>query len=318
MNTSMECVVGVDVSKTRLDVFVSVDKAVHAFSNDEPGIADLVTMLSELKVELVVLEATGGLERAFVAQLLVAGLPVAVVNPRQVRDFAKALGRLAKTDTIDARVLAAFGAAVKPRLRMLPDTQTQALADALTRRRQLVEMRAMEKTRLKQAVAGSVRKSIKKHIEWLDRQLRASESGLHKAVENCPAWQAKCDLLSGVKGIGSVTVVTLIACLPELGALDRKQIAALVGVAPLNHDSGPRQGRRRVWGGRAVVRAVLYMASLSAIRHNPTLRAFHQRLRAVGKPKKVAIVACMRKLLTILNAMLRDSKKWRSNEPKTA
>lgn len=318
MNVPMQGVVGVDVSKARLDVYLREDDSTHAFANDETGIAALVKLISQHATELVVLEATGGLERAFVAQLLAAGLPVAVVNPRQVRDFAKATGRLAKTDALDARVLAAFGEAVRPRHHTLPEVDTQELADALTRRRQLVEMRAIEKTRLKQATQASVRKSVKEHIAWLDRQLRASDSGLRDAVEHCPAWQAKHDLLSGVQGIGPATSVTLIACLPELGTLDRKQIAALVGVAPLNNDSGPRQGRRRVYGGRASVRAMLYMASLTAIRLNPVLRAFHQRLRGAGKPKKVAIVACMRKLLTILNAMLRDHKPWHSPEAKTA
>lgn len=313
MRCAMKNVVGVDVCKVRLDVFFSADEGVHVFDNDPAGHAALVKLLQDQGADLVVLEATGGLERAFVAQLLSVALPVAVVNPRQVRDFAKALGRLAKTDAIDARVLAAFGQAVKPRVRRLAEEDTQVLADALTRRRQLVEMRTMEKSRLAQAGPAPVRKSIKAHIQWLDNQLRATDRGLRKAVEQSEAWLAKCDLLSQVKGIGTVTSLSLTAWLPELGTINRKQIAALVGVAPLNHDSGAYRGRRRVWGGRAAVRAVLYMATLSAIRHNPTIAAFHQRLRAAGKPKKVAIVACMRKLLTILNAMVRDGQPWRDN-----
>lgn len=317
MRCAMKNVVGVDVCKVRLDVFCSADEGVHVFDNDPAGHAALVKLLQAQGADLVVLEATGGLERAFVGQLLIAGLPVAVVNPRQVRDFAKALGRLAKTDTLDARVLAAFGEAVKPRVRRLDEEDTQALADALTRRRQLVEMRTMEKARLAQAGPASVRKSIKAHIQWLDNQLRTTDSGLRKAVEQSEAWLAKCDLLSEVKGIGTVTSMSLTAWLPELGTINRKQIAALVGVAPLNHDSGAYRGRRRVWGGRAAVRAVLYMATLSAIRHNPTITTFHQRLRAAGKPKKVAIVACMRKLLTILNAMVRDGQPWHENPQMT-
>lgn len=310
----MKNVIGVDVCKVRLDVFVSADESVHVFDNDPAGHAALVKLVRDQSADLVVLEATGGLERAFVGHLLSVGLPVAVVNPRQVRDFAKALGRLAKTDALDARVLAAFGQAVKPRVRRLAEEDTQALADALTRRRQLVEMRTMEKTRLTQAGPAHVRKSIKAHIQWLDKQLCVTDSGLRKAVEQSEAWMAKCDLLSQVKGIGTVACLSLTAWLPELGTINRKQIAALVGVAPLNHDSGTYRGRRRVWGGRAAVRAVLYMATLSAIRHNPTIAAFHQRLRTAGKPKKVAIIACMRKLLTILNAMVRDGQPWRESQ----
>lgn len=313
----MKRVIGVDVCKARLDVFVSADQSVHAFGNDAPGHAALIDLVRHHATDRVVLEATGGLERAFVGELMAADLPVAVVNPRQVRDFAKAMGRLAKTDALDARVLAAFGQALEPRVRRPTEEDTQALGDALTRRRQLVEMRAMEKMRLKQAGPSEVRKSITEHIQWLDNQLRAANSGLKQAVENSPAWMAKRDLLGEVKGIGTVASLSLTAWLPELGQLNRTQVAALVGVAPLNDDSGARRGRRRVWGGRAAVRAVLYMATLSAVRCNPVIRIFHQRLRAAGKPSKVAIVACMRKLLTILNAMVRDGKPWRE-APQTA
>lgn len=306
----MKKTVGIDVSKARLDVYFAHEAEVAEFTNEEAGIGQLVQTLSSRPVELIVLEATGGLERQLVAQIVAAGLPVAVVNPRQVRDFAKALGRLAKTDRIDAQVLAQFGSAIGPAQRPLPDELAQAFTDQLTRRRQLVEMLTMEKLRIKQSPNAAVRKDIKAHIEWLVSRLRATESGLRESVEASPVWQAKRDLLQEVKGLGEVTVLTLLGCLPELGTLDRKAIAALVGVAPMNRDSGTLRGKRRVWGGRAAVRAVLYMATLSAIRFNPVIGAFNTQLRARGKAAKVAIVACMRKLLTILNAMLRDKARW--------
>lgn len=310
--------VGVDVSKARLDVFVSTNASVAWFGNDEACVAELVGVLGAADPQRIVLEATGGLERTLVAQLLAAHLPVCVVNPRQVRDFAKATGRLAKTDRLDAQVLALFAEKVEPVQRPLLDEVAQAFANQLARRRQLVEMLTMEKNRLQQRPPKAVRKDLKDHIEWLQRALRASDGGLRQAVEASPAWQATRDLLAEVKGVGDVTTLTLIGLLPELGTLNRKQVAALVGVAPLNRDSGTLRGRRSVWGGRAEVRAVLYMAALSAIRHNPVIRAFHTRLRAAGKAKKVAIVACMRKLLTILNAMLRDGTHWSPHVAKTA
>jgi transposase len=306
----MENVVGIDVSKARLDVYWGSDESLTQVANTESEIDGLVKALKERAPTSIVLEATGGLQRQLVAALVAGGLPVAVVNARQVRDFAKALGRLAKTDQIDAKVLALFAIAIRPAVRALPDEESQAFADLLSRRRQLVEMLTMEKLRLKQARDRVVRQDLKKHIAWLENQLRASDEGLRQTVEKSPVWQAKRDLLSEVKGLGQVTVFTLLACLPELGTLDRKAIAALVGVAPLNRDSGTLRGRRRVWGGRANVRAVLYMATLAAIRFNPRIRAFNQQLRERGKVAKVAIVACMRKLLTILNAMLRDNAPW--------
>jgi transposase len=302
--------VGVDVSKARLEVFVSLGGQVWAVGNDEAGVAELAGKLEPLAPSLVVLEATGGLERALVAQLMAAQLPVVVVNPRQVRAFARSLGRLAKTDALDAKILALFGERIRPALRELPEPDTQALADQLARRRQLVEMLTMEKNRLQQAHRSVVRKDIKEHIEWLKQQLRAGDSGLRQAVEGSPAWQAKRDLLEEVKGVGDITALSLIGLLPELGTLDRKQIAALVGVAPFARDSGTLRGRRTVWGGRAAVRTVLYMATLTAIRFNPVVRTFYTRLREAGKLKKVAIVASMRKLLTILNAMVRDGKRF--------
>jgi transposase len=306
-----ECWVGIDVSKAQLDTFVSSAERQVAFANDDAGRSQLVQELVQAQPTLVVLEATGGLERALVAQLLMAKLPVAVVNPRQVRAFAKATGQLAKTDRLDARVLARFAAAIQPAQRPIPDEAAQDFADRLARRRQLVEMLTMEKNRLQQTPNKQVRKEIREHIEQLENHLRASEDGLRRAVEASPTWQAQRNLLGEVKGVGDITVLTLIGDLPELGRLDRKRIAALVGIAPLNRDSGTLRGRRSVWGGRANVRRTLYMATLSAVRFNPTLRAFHARLRAAGKAKKVAIVACMRKLLTILNAMVRDNAPWR-------
>jgi transposase len=301
---------GIDVSKARLDVHDIEAQTDATFSNDETGITALVGHVRTLAPQLIVLEATGGLERALVATLLAAHLPAVVVNPRQVRDFARASGRLAKTDRIDARVLAQFARAIRPTQRPLPDEAAQAFADQLTRRRQLVEMLAMEKNRLKQVPNKLVRQDLRKHIEWLQNRLRASEGELRQAVEDSPAWQARRDLLAEVKGIGEVTVLTLIGLLPQLGHLDRKQIAALVGVAPFNRDSGTLRGKRTVWGGRAAVRQVLYMATLSAVRCNPVLKTFYTRLRANGKAAKVALVACMRKLLTILNAMMRDGRPW--------
>lgn len=313
----MNAYVGIDVSRAQLDVHDAQTERTSAYRNDETGIAQLLEVFSSTPPQLIVLEATGGLERALVAGLLARGLAVAVVNPRQVRDFAKASGRFAKTDRIDARVLAHFARAIEPAQRPLPDEAAQAFADQLTRRRQLVEMLAMEKTRLKQA-NKRVRKDIKKHIEWLENSLRASDEGLRRAVEDSPSWQATRDLLSEVKGVGEVTVLTLIGALPELGRLDRKQIAALVGVAPFNRDSGTLRGKRTVWGGRAAVRHVLYMATLTAVRFNPVLKAFYTRLRGNGKVAKVALVACMRKLLTMLNAMVRDGRPWNPSHAASA
>lgn len=306
-----ECWVGIDVCKAQLDTFISSTDSTAGFANNEAGIAQLIQTLTAVSPTLIAIEATGGLQRALVAQLLAAKLPVAVVNPRQVRDFARATGQLAKTDALDARMLARFAAAIQPAQRPLPDAAAQDFADQLARRRQLVEMLTMEKNRLQQTPNKTVRNDIKTHILWLQNRLRATEDGLRQTVEASPTWQAQRDLLSEVKGIGDITALTLIADLPELGRLDRKRIAALVGIAPLNRDSGTLRGRRGVWGGRAAVRHTLYMATLAAVRFNPTLRAFHLRLRAAGKAKKVAIVACMRKLLTILNAMVRDKAPWR-------
>lgn len=311
------CWVGVDVSKATLDVYVSCPEQAFSVAHEPDGIRRLIESLRAVQPRLIALEATGGLERALVAELLVASLPVAVVNPRQVRRFAQALGTLAKTDRLDARVLARFAHAVEPTPRALPAAEALALTDLLARRRQLVEMLTMEKNRLHAAHHSAVRLDIQTHIDWLQQRLKTTEQGLREAVETSPAWQAQAELLGEVKGLGDVTVLTLIAGLPELGHLNRKQIAALVGVAPLNRDSGTLHGRRCVWGGRASVRHVLYMATLSAVRSNPVLKVFYTRLREAGKVAKVALVACMRKLLTILNAMLRDQAHWNPAHGKT-
>lgn len=305
-------VVGVDISKNFLDVFVSGSATLQRYANDAPGRAQLATDMLALVPNLIVAEATGGLERLLIAELAAQKLPLVLVNPRQVRDFAKASGQLAKTDALDARVLAAFGIAIRPAIRPLPDEQALELADLVGRRRQLVDMMVAEKLRLQQAVGKTLRRDIKLHIQWLEKRLRASDAGLNDAIQKSDIWRAKDDLLAEVKGIGPVCRITLLALLPELGLLNRKQIAALVGVAPFNRDSGYYRGTRRVWGGRSEVRKVLYMATLSAIRsHNEVVYSFYRRLKEQGKPGKVAVVACMRKLLTILNAMLRDQAHFR-------
>jgi transposase len=258
---------------------------------------------------LIVVEATGGLEQPLVAALQVAELPVAVVNPRQARDFAKATGQLAKTDQLDADNLAHFGQAVKPEPRRLPDEQTQLLAALLTRRRQLVEMMTAERNRLKSAPTVTAER-ITKHIDWLQSELVEVDQELGQQLQQSEPWQAKADLLQSTPGIGPITTYTLLAELPELGQLNRKQIAALVGVAPLNNDSGQKRGRRIIWGGRASVRTTLYMATLTAVQHNPTIKAFYKHLLEAGKPKKVALTAALRKLLTILNTMVKNNSHW--------
>ena len=258
---------------------------------------------------MIVLEATGGFETLAVATLAAAGLPVVVVNPRPVRDFAKATGTLAKTDRLDARVLALFAQQVRPPVRPLKDAQSRALDALFTRRRQIVEMLGMERNRLDLA-AAPVRKDLKAHIHWLVKRLKDVDGDLKDLIQHSPVWREKGDLLQSAPGVGPVASVAMLAQLPELGTLNRRQIGALVGIVPFNNDSGKYQGQRHVWGGRAVVRAVLYMATLAAIRCNPSIKAFYQRLRAAGKKPKVAIVACMRKLLTILNAMLKTKTPW--------
>jgi transposase len=303
--------VGIDVSKAVLDVAVRPSGQRMQVKNSEDGISDLVTRLLEIGPALIILEATGGYQAAVVASLGLAKLSVAVVNPRQVRDFAKAAGRLAKTDALDAEVLARFGEAMKPRPKPLLDEETIALEALVARRRQVVEMITAEKNRLAQS-HKSLRAGIKSHINFLQRELQDINRDMDEALRKSPLWREQEDLLRSVPGVGRVMATTLLAELPELGKLNRKQIAALVGVAPLNRDSGTFRGKRSIWGGRASVRAVLYMATLVASRRNPAIRSFYDRLCAAGKAKKVALTACMRKLLTMLNAMMHSGSTWRA------
>lgn len=310
MSEAISRVLGVDISKDWLDVAAGADGDVRRFGNDPEGFKALVLLARGTEAQRITLEASGGYQTRLVAALLEAGLPVVVVNPRQVREYARATGRLAKTDRIDARILCAFTLAVQPPLRELKEEQAELLSSLIARRRQLIEMRTAEKNRLALGARGKVRKNLKAHIEWLDRHLRDTDRELRQLIERSPVWQEKEDLLTSAPGVGKTTAQMLIAQLPELGRLTHKQIAALVGVAPFNRDSGTLRGQRTTWGGRHSVRAALYMATMSAIRANPPIKAFYERLRERGKPGKVAMTACMRKLLIVLNAMLRDHKPW--------
>lgn len=301
--------VGIDIAKAQLDVAVRPADEVFTVINEEKSVKNLAKRLCKLTVERVVLEASGGWEIPVVAELAASGLPVVVVNPRQVRDFARATGTLAKSDPIDARILAWFGEALRPEVRALKDEETQALEGLLKRRRQLVEMVSAEKNRLATA-PKPIRRDIKTHIRWLERRLKDIDHDLNGAVKSSPMWRVRDDLLQSAPGVGPTLSLSLMASLPELGRLSGRKISALVGVAPFNRDSGTLRGRRCVWGGRGELRAVLYMATLAATRCNPVIRTFYQRLTAAGKPHKVAMTACMRKLLVILNAMVRDQTSW--------
>ncbi len=303
--------VGIDVAKAHLDLAIGPEGKPWRVTNDAEGIDQVVTKLRPLDPALVVLEATGGLQLPLVAALAAADLPVVVANPRQVRDFAKATGQLAKTDHLDAQVLAHFGQAVRPTPRPLPDAQSRELSALLARRLQLVEMLVAEKNRLG-TVGQPVRHRIQAHIQWLEQELGDSDMHLGKTIRESPVWREKDDLLRSVPGIGPVVSTTLLADLPQLGTLTRQQISNLVGVAPLNRDSGTFRGKRAIWGGRSRVRATLYMAALVATRYNPVIRAFYQRLCGAGKPKKVALTACMHKLLIILNSLLKHNRAWDS------
>jgi transposase len=301
--------IGIDVSKDHLDIAIRPSGEKLQFVNADEGVDTLVRQLQTLNPALIVLEATGRYHQLVLGRLLAAGLPALAINPRQARDFARALGRLAKTDALDAAVLAEFAEKIRPELRPVPDDAIQELEALCTRRRQLVGILAAEKNRLHSAPA-TIRPAIQKHIHWLEKNIALLEKDLDKRIRSSPAWREKEDLLLSCKGIGPVTTHTMLSCLPELGALSGRQIAALVGVAPFNDDTGKYRGRRHIQGGRIDVRTVLYMATLAAIRHNQTIREFHRRLISAGKAKKVAITACMRKLLTILNAIVRDKKPW--------
>ena len=302
--------VGIDVAKATLDVAIGSDGEVVQVENNEAGIAQLVKCLVDAAPALVVLEATGGYESLVAAAVAGADIAVAVVNPRQVRDFAKSTGVLAKTDSIDARVLARFAEAIRPEPRPLPTQEAKELDELLSRRRQVVDMLTMEKNRLAIAATDRMKKAIKKHIAWLEEALRRANDDIDTAIRNSPAWREQEDLLRSFRGIGPVNARTMIAELPELGVLSRKKIAALVGIAPFNRDSGQLKGTRTCWGGRASVRQALYMAALSAVRCNPVIRRTYLALRERGKKHKVALVACMRKILTILTAMVRDRRRW--------
>lgn len=305
--------VGIDVSKASLEVAVRPSGERWSTANDEKEVPSLVEALRQIGPALIVVEATGGLQTLVVAELTAGGLPVAVVNPRQARDFAKATGRLAKTDPIDADVLAHFAQAIRPEVRELKDEETQLLTALMSRRRQIVDMLTAEKNRLSVAPKG-VRKEIQKHIEWLEARVQLMNRQISDAIKKSPVWREKDCILQSTPGVGPVLSVSLLAGVPELGKLNRQKLAALVGVAPLNRDSGLFKGTRKVWGGRAQVRAVLYMAAVSATRANPVIRAFYQRLIAAGKKPKVAITACMRKLLSILNVMLKNGTRWQVKE----
>ena len=309
MAGAAEIFVGIDVSKAWLDVAVHEQATFFRVRNNDQGIGELVEQLQAIGPMLVILEATGGFEKMAALELAQADMPVVVTNPRRVRAFARSTGQLAKTDKLDARVLAHFGFALRPEPRPLPGEDEERLTGLLTRRRQILNMLTVEKNRL-QTVRAEMRTDIVEHILWLETKLAKLDEIINQYVEDTPAWKEKNTILQSVPGVGPVTSCTLLAMLPELGKLNRQQIAALVGVAPVNKDSGRRQAKRRVYGGRATVRSVLYMAALSASKFNPVIREFYERLIKQGKEKKVALTACMRKLLVILNAMMQKNQSW--------
>ena len=304
--------IGIDVAKDRLDVHVRPSDEAFTVTRDSEGLARLMERLRPLDPYLVVVEATGGFEQTLAAALVSEAMPLAVVNPRQIRDFARATGQLAKTDALDAKAIARFAEAIKPEPRPVPDDQARALGELVARRRQIIDMMTAERNRRRQLSSRRLIKSVDRLLAVLQKELAELEADIGESIRGTPAWRERDELLRSVPGIGDVVARTLIADLPELGRLDRKQIAALVGIAPLNRDSGRMRGRRTSWGGRAKVRSVLYMAALVGSRRNPVLKAFYQRLIAFGKPKKLALTAVMRKLLTILNAMVRDNKRWQN------
>jgi transposase len=301
--------VGIDVSKAKLDISVRPSGVRNSFANDQAGIRSLMEWLNPIKPTLIVLEATGKLERELARALANEAFPFHVANPRQVRDFARARGQLAKTDSIDAELLARFAEVMRPKIRDLPDQASWELKDLIARRRQLIAMIVVENNRLDRA-SKAIARGIAKHLRFLKKQLQGTDHDLDSMIEQNSIWQANQQILQSTPGVGPVVSRTLIAEMPELGTLDRKQIAALAGVAPLNCDSGTLKGKRFIWGGRAAVRTALYMAALVASRRNPVIKTFYTRLRNAGKPPKVALVACMRKLLTILNSMIKHNTRW--------
>jgi transposase len=310
--------VGIDVGKDYLDVAFSGEPKARRFRNNDEGIAELIALMRERPVELAVMEASGGYQRLALATLRDANIAAVAVNARQVRDFAKAMGLLEKTDAVDAHALKLFAERMRPEVRPVPDAQTREFHELLMRRRQIVDMLAAEKNREKQAHAARVRASLKKNIEWLKKLLGDTDDELTRTVQQSPYWDAQFKQLDKLPGVGRVVAITMLGVLPELGTLNRKQIAKLVGVAPLCRDSGRHSGKRSTWGGRAEARAMLYMAALSAVRCNPDIKAFYARLRAAGKLPKVALVAAMRKLLTVLNAVAREHLALQKGAAETA
>ncbi len=310
--------VGIDVAKTQVEVAVRPTDDRWEVPYDDAGVRQLVSRLKALEPALVLLEATGGLELPLVAALAIEELSVVVVNPRQAREFAKATGKLAKTDHLDAAAIAHFAEAIQPPARPLRDADTQILNSLVARRHQVMTMLVSEKNRLSSVTTAAVRPSIEEHISWLERALGDLDKSLRRTLRKSPVWREKDDLLRSVPGVGEQLSLALLAYLPELGALDRRQVAALVGVAPFNRDSGTLRGKRTVWGGRARVRAALYMGALAATRFNPVIRDFYQRLLAAGKPKKLALTACMRELLVILNSMVKHGSPWCDPSPQAA
>ncbi len=311
MSSAAKIYAGIDVSKARLDVCLLPGGESFVVPNDEEGLDELLGRLEELHPTLVVLEASGGFERPVAAALAAAGIAVAVLNPRQTRDFARAMGRLAKTDALDANTLARFAQAIRPTPKVLPDAQAEEFCAILARRRQIISMMSAERNRLGTTTSQAMSKRIRAHIRWLEKELTRIDRDLDETIEANPTFKENEALLKSVPGVGPVLCRTLLAELPELGLLSPRELSALVGVAPLNRDSGLFRGRRSIWGGRARVREALYMGALVATRHNLVIRAFYQRLLAAGTPKQVALVACMHALLTILTAMLRDGVPWR-------
>jgi transposase len=307
-----EAYIGVDVSKDLLDIKVLPSNEDQQFSNDDPGVKKLITFAKKIDPQLIVFESTGGLEMLAVSSMVENHLPVVVINPRQVRDFAKATGKLAKTDSIDADTIARFARDIRPEVRPIKDEHTQLLSALNARRRQIVDMLVAEKNRLYTAPKPNI-KSIQKHIQWLEKSLEDINKDIDRTIKKSPTWRENDSILQSFKGVGPVVSATLLCDLPELGTLNRKKIATLVGVAPLNCDSGRFRGRRRIKGGRANVRRKLYMAAVASLRHNPMMKDFYDRLIYAGKPPKVALTACMRKILTILNAMIKNRSYWIAN-----
>ncbi len=310
----MENFIGIDVAKAEFEIKESGSQKTYSERHTQTGIRRIVRRMAAIQPTLVVMEATGGLEKALARDLAAAGIRVAIINPRQIRDFARSLGRLAKTDGIDAEIIALYAERIRPEPRELPNANTELLDALLTRRRQLIHMMAAEKNRIQQTASAAIRRSIRAVIRSFEKEIESLNRSVDSLLASCPEMQAKTKLLQSVNGVGAIVAQTLIASVPELGKVGKRQIAALIGVAPINRDSGTMRGSRTTWGGRSQVRTILYMATLSAIRGNPQIRAFYKRLVASGKKKMVALVACMRKLLVVLNAIVKHGTPWRAVE----